>query len=377
MAGFEFEARLRIELREAAERAQRRGRLARFVAAGRSLLLGVGDSAVPAVAVVAALAAAIAVAVPFLRSGAEQRSVAPPEVVAKLTVAESLGSTAAAYGSVWMDDTSRNELLRLEPDSRRVSARLPVRGEVAIAAGAGAVWALQEGSPRGGYELHGPLLRIDPSTNRVTARIALRTPEGRPFAGFEVLAGPDYIWVGGPSGALRVDPRTNRVTQAVVPPNKLLGSDCDCFPSPDFALSRGGLWAITADGRLLRFDTRTGNTVSDIRVALPRAADLSGGPGDALIATLPGGLARIDPSSGRVVWRTRVGERVSPWTEAGGLIWARSSGHVRDRLSALDPDTGRILTTVELDDFSGTGVAAIDDELWLTTGGGNVVVLRR
>jgi hypothetical protein len=369
MAGFEFEARLRIELREAAERAQRRGRLARFVAAGRSLLLRVGDSAVPAVAVVAALAAAIAVAVPFLMSGPEQRPVAPPKVVAKLTVAETLGSTAAAYGSVWMDDTSRNELLRLEPDSRRVSARLPVRGEVAIASGAGALWALQEGSPRGGFELHGPLLRIDPSTNRVTARIALRTPEGRPFAAFEVLAGPGYVWLGGPSGALRVDPRTNRVTLAVVPPDKLVGSD--------FALSRGGLWAITADGRLLRFDTRTGETVSDVRVALPRAVDLSGGPGDALIATLADGLARVEPYDGRVAWRTRLGGRVNAWTGAGGLIWARSSGQVHDRLSALDPDTGRVLTTVELDDFSGSGVAAIDDELWLSTVGGNVVVLRR
>jgi hypothetical protein len=69
MAAFEFEARLRVELREAAERAQRRGRLARFVTAGRSLLTGVGHSALPAAAVTAGVAAAIAVAVPFLTSG--------------------------------------------------------------------------------------------------------------------------------------------------------------------------------------------------------------------------------------------------------------------------------------------------------------------
>jgi putative pyrroloquinoline-quinone binding quinoprotein len=368
-AGFEFEARLRLELREAAERAQRRGRLARFVAAGRSLLAGVGRSALPAAAVTAGIAAAIAVAVAFMTSGTEQRPVAPPKVVAKLTVADTLGSALAASGSVWMNDTTRNELLRVEPVSRRVSARLPVRGEVTLARGAGALWALQEGSHRGGFELHGPLLRIDPNTNRVTARVPLRTPEGQPFAGFEVLAGPDYVWVGGASGALRVDPRTNRVTLAVVPPDKLVGSD--------FALSRGGLWAITADGRLLRFDTRTGETVSNVRVALPRAVDLSGGPGDALIATLAGGLARVDPYDGRVAWRTRLGGRVNAWIGAGGLIWARSSGQVHDRLSALDPDTGRVLTTVELDDFSGSGIAAIDDELWLSTVGGDVVVLRR
>jgi hypothetical protein len=33
------------------------------------------------------------------------------------------------------------------------------------------------------------------------------------------------------------------------------------------------------------------------------------------------------------------------------------------------------MTSVELDDFGGTGIAAIYDELWLSTAGGEVVVL--
>jgi PQQ-like domain len=369
MAGFEFEARLRLELREAAEREQRRGLLARFVAAGRSLLPAIGHSALPAAAVTATVAAAIAMAAFFLVSGTEQRPVAPPEVVAELTVADTLGSTFAAYGSVWMNDTTRDELLRVEPDSRRVAGRMPVNGELSLGAGAGALWALQEGSPRGGFELHGPLLRIDPNTNRVTARIALRTPEGQPFAGYEVLADRDDVWVGGAGGALRVDPRTNRVTQAVAAPDELISSD--------FALARSGLWAITEDGRLLRFDSRTGTILSDVRLALPGALDLSGGPEDALLATLPDGLARIDPDTGRVLWRTRLGQRVNTWTAAGGLIWARSTGQGHDRLTALEPDTGNVLTRLELDDFGGTGIAPINKELWLSTVGGNVVILRR
>ena len=369
MAGFEFEARLRLELREAAEREQRRGLVARFVAAGRSLLPAIGHSALPAAAVTATVAAAIAMATFFLVSGTEQRPVAPPEVVAELTVADTLGSTVAAYGSVWMNDTTRDELLRVEPHSRRVAGRMPVNGELSLGAGARALWALQEGSPRGGFELHGPLLRIDPNTNRVTARIALRTPEGQPFAGFEVLADRDDVWVGGAGGALRVDPKTNRVTQAVAAPDELISSD--------FALASSGLWAITEDGRLLRFDTRTGTVISDVRLAVSDALDLSGGPGDALLATLPEALARIDPDTGRVLWRTRLGQRVNTWTAAGGLIWARSTGQVHDRLTAFDPDTGRVITSLELDDFGGTGIAAIDDELWLSTVGGNVVILRR
>jgi hypothetical protein len=226
-----------------------------------------------------------------------------------------------------MNDTTRDELLRVEPHSRRVAGRMPVNGELSLGAGAGALWALQEGSPRGGFELHGPLLRIDPNTNRVTARIALRTPEGQPFAGFEVLADRDDVWVGGAGGALRVDPRTNRVMQAVAAPDELISSD--------FALARRGLWAITEDGRLLRFDTRTGTVIGDVRLAVTDALDLSRGPADTLPAALPEGLARIEP------------------------------------------DTGRVITRLELDDFGGTGIAAIDHELWLSTVGGDIVILRR
>jgi streptogramin lyase len=370
MAGFEFEARLRLELREAAEREQRRGRLARFVAAGRSLLPAIGRSVLPAAAATAALATAIAVAAIFLLSGTEQRPVAPPKVVAEFTVADSLGETVAAYGSVWLNDTSRTELLRVDPDSRRVSARLPVSGEVTMTPGAGSLWVLQKGSP-GGAGFHGPLLRIDPGTGEVTARIPLRTPAGQPFVGDEVLPARDAVWVGGgPDGALRIDPGTNRVIGATAPPGDYVRSD--------FALWRGDLWALTADGRLLRFDTRTGAKLGEVPVALPQATRPLATVGDALLTTVSGGLARIDPRSGRVLWSRRLGQELATWaTGAGGLIWARSSGRMHDRLHALDPDTGRVLTSLELHDFSGAGIAAIDDELWLSTVGGTVVVLRR
>ena len=372
MASFEFKASLRMQLREAAEREQRRGLLARLAAAGRAILPGVGHSLVPAAAVAATIAAAISVAAIFLMSDAEQRPVAPPEVVAELSLADSVGATFGAFGSVWMADTTRDELLRVDPDSRRVVGRLPVAGELALGVGAGSLWALQEGQSRksrGGFALNGPLLRIDPSTNRVTARIALGTVAGQPFAGYEVLDGRDEVWVAGVSGAVRIDPRTNRITQAIAAPDQLV--------STHFALLDGDLWAITPDGRLLSFDNRTGRTVSNVRLGFPEARDLSNGPGGRLIATAPGALARIEPYSGRVLWRARLGPSVDVWTPAGGLIWVRSSGRGRDRLSALDPETGRVVTRVELEDFGAAGLAAIDDELWLSTVAGNVVVMRR
>ena len=379
MATFEFEAELRLQLREAAEREQRRGRLARFVATGRTLLPTVGQSALPAAAAAATGAAAIAVAGVFLTSGSERGAVAPPKVVGQFPVSESLGSTVAAYGSIWINDTSRDELLRIDPHARRteaghkylgVTSRLPVQGEVSLASGGGALWALQKGSPGAGDGFHGPLLRIDPATNRVTARIALRTPAGRPFAGFEVLATRDHVWVAGSEGgALRIDPRANRVSEVIAPPGDPLAMS--------IALRRDGLWALTADGRLQRRDPRTGATLNQVPLRLDGARDLRAVAGETLVAAVPGGLARLDPHTGQAVWRRQLGQRISAWTEAGGLLWVRSGGQLDERLSALDLDTGQVMTSVELDTGSGSGVAAIDDELWLTTLAGNVVILQQ
>ena len=368
-ASFEFQTRLRAELRAAAEHEQRRGASSRAAAPGRSLLTALARSAPAAVAVTAAIIAALVVASVVLMSGGDRRQpVAPPKVVDERSFADSLGPIFAAYGSVWMNDTGGGELLRVEPRTRRVTGRLPVDGEVSIAAGAGAVWALQQGAPRSGSEFHGPLLRIDPNTNRVTAQVPLRTPGGKPFAAFEVLADRGHIWVGGPGGALRIDPDTNRVASVVASSGGLFTSD--------FALVRNGLWAITTAGRLQAYDPATGTRLRNIPLAAHDVSNLRS-TGGALIATLPGGLARLDPYTGRALWRADIGQRATAWTEAGGSIWARSSGRLHDRLTALDPETGHILTSVDLDDFSGSAVTAIDHELWLSTVSGNVTILRR
>jgi outer membrane protein assembly factor BamB len=368
-ATFEFQTRLRAELRAAAEREQRRGASGGAAAAARSLLAALARSAPAAAAVTAAIIAALAVASIVLISGSERRPVAPPKVVDERSFADSLGPIFAAYGSVWMSDTGGGELLRVEPRTRRVTARLSVDGEVSIAAGAGAVWALQQGATGSRSVFHGPLLRIDPRTNRVTAQVPLRTPTGQPFAAFEMHADRSHIWVGGPGGALRIDPNTNRVASVVASSGSLFTSD--------FALVRNGLWAITTAGRLQAYDPATGTRLRNLPLAAHDVSNLRGTRGGALIATVPSGLARLDPHTGRALWRADIGQRATAWTEAGGLIWARSSRRLRDRLSAVDPETGHILTSIDLDDFSGSAVTAIDDELWLSTVSGNVTIVRR
>ena len=148
MAGFEFETRLRSALREAAQREAEHGRAGRAVARGRSTLAMARRSFVPAAAAVLATLLALAVATVLLTSsGSRREAVHPPEVVARFALGESLAGTIGAYGSVWVADTGPDRLLRVDPDSRRVTVRLPVEGDVAMAPAGGTLWALNEGAP--------------------------------------------------------------------------------------------------------------------------------------------------------------------------------------------------------------------------------------
>ena len=229
------------------------------------------------------------------------------------------------------------------------------------------------------------LLGIDPRSNDITARQRLRTPSGAGFLGFDLAADQNSFWILGQTarwyttgslGLVRLTPQDRRATVAFALPG---GSG-----RVGIALRRDGLWAITADDRLLRYDARTGKKLSESRLDLPvtfRETQPAPGKlqfaGDTLVTSFPGGLAGIDPYTGRVIWRRHLGVTVHAWTEAGGVIWAGVSAQGPDRLVAVHPDDGRVATSVRLDAFSTAGIASVGDELWVTTAGGEAIVLQR
>jgi streptogramin lyase len=384
MAGFEFETRLRLALREAAEREAERGRAGRAVARSRSTWVVTRRSFVPAAAAVLGTLLALAVATVFLTRSGPREAVHPPEVVARFALGESLGGTVGADGSVWVADTGPDRLLRVDPDSRRVTVRLPIEGDVAMAPAGGTLWAVNEGTPGPATDFRDLLLRIDPRSDEVT-RLRLRTPSGAALGGVGLAADQDSVWILGTTvswhnndslGLMRLDPQTGRATVAFVLPGK--------WGRVGIALRRDGLWAITADDRLLRYDAHTGEKISETRLDLPgsgRDADPAPGhlqfAGDTLVTSTPGGLAGIDPYAGRVVWRRHLGATVNAWTEAGGVVWAVVSPDGPDRLVAVEPHDGQVATSVGLDTFGAAGIASVGDELWITTPGGEAVVLQR
>jgi hypothetical protein len=313
----------------------------------------------------AVLAAGVVLAAGDAGSGRAHR-VQVPEPISVLEPGSGLGAVSGAGGDAWVNDRWAQQLLRIDARERRVVARVPVDGRVSLTAGAGALWALQAG---GGYSrsLHGPLLRIDPATNRVTARIRLRTPADERVVGFGVAAGRDVVWVWGPRDLLRVDPRTNRVTQAVA-----IGESRGELTG--FELAGDTPVATTADGHLLRFDRAGRATATTIPLEGPAVRHARG---DRLLVASRGDVASVDARTGRVAWRTRLGFRVGTVLERGGVVWVQGANthDAGDDLWVLDGDTGAVKRNILLPAFGTFGMADVGGALWITSAGGRVVVV--
>lgn len=168
----DFVTQLRLQLREAALREERRGPVAQRVVRARRSLPGAAPAAVALA--VALLALAVALGAVVLRGQPEPA--ARPEVIGTYRVASGLSPLAPGFGAVWTADPIRGQVLRIDVATRRVVARIPVHGDALVSTGAGAVWALAGDLQFAGSKGPVRLLRIDPATNRVVARIALRPP---------------------------------------------------------------------------------------------------------------------------------------------------------------------------------------------------------
>jgi streptogramin lyase len=112
-----------------------------------------------------------------------------------------LRPVAIGLGSVWLSTEGGPGLVRIDPLTGGVQARIDVRaGYVSLAEKA--AWAIDSG---------GMLDRIDPATNGIVTSIAV--PGGQ----FEVQAGEGAVWLAGrpPTGrsiiVIRVDPGTNQL----------------------------------------------------------------------------------------------------------------------------------------------------------------------
>ena len=349
----DFVTRLGVALREAADRQEQRGAPARAAAAAQATLPRVRYGAALAALTAAAVIAVAVLAATTLRPAPEAPN--KPKVVTRLAPGGSGDELLPAFGSAWLVDRNGNRLLRIDPSTRRTIARIAIPGISAADVGDGALWITQRTSTSL------LLLKLDPRTNRVVARE--HVPGGRVF-GFP-LAMRGGVWVVNGDGVVRLDPRTGKATSTVDLSRR-------GYLVRDAAVLDGDLWVLISDGTVHRLDGRTGASKGVLRV--PIVGGLLPVAGNLLLVD-NAQLALMDPATGRLRWRAAV-PQVGALAPAHGRIWAETPGRRGDRVIALDPRTGHTVASVEVGEFTARWIAPVGPELWMTTAGGKIAILR-
>jgi len=230
---------------------------------------------------------------------------------------------AAAGTAIWISDGSGGNAVRVDADTRQVTARVAIGGQLGgIAASGSAVWVSVFDS--------GQVVRFDPATNTVVARI---TVGGQPTSIAVDAAG--QVWVGNLDGsAKRIDPATNLVAATVH------------LPSGASTLLPAGnlIWIGLQNGSLVSLDPATGAlTGAAVKVA-PDVDALVSAPNGLWASTFGGTAALVDPAARRVLRRVQLPGRGSGITYGGGRVWVSvyDAGYVL----ALDPARGTFLAAV-------------------------------
>jgi hypothetical protein len=352
----DFVTRLGTALRDAADREERRRAPSRAAAAARATLPRVQPRFALAGLAAAALLALV-VALAATRSP-EPAQPSVPKVVARLAPAPSVSQVRYGFGSAWVVDPDSQRLLRMDPSTREVTKAFAIPGIKELDVGRDAIW-ITEVTPS---DLR--LLRLDPKRNDLVGQTRIPGHPGGPHdGGFPVAVG-DGVWVVDVEKAVRVDQATRRVTGSI----RLKARGYNVRDATPFD---GDLWVLRADGTLRRFDAATG--AQKARFHAPIAGGMLGTSLGLFIGNHDH-IARLDPKTGRVLWRATVPE-IGAVAAQDGRLWLETPGRAGDRVVALDPHTGRTVASVEVGEFSATWMAPVRSELWLSAQNGHIAVI--
>jgi len=182
--------------------------------------------------------------------------------------------------AVWVCSQQNEEsahLIKVDPDTNRITAVIPTEGDANVAVTPHAVWV---------DENTGELQRRDPKTNKVLATITL---PGGGYSAHLISAGPLGIFLSNPydGSILRVDPATNTVRQI---------ADVGRWAGQVVELD-GSLW-INSDSALVAIDPATGAVVR--RLQRNAYKDLVSDGRALWVSTDTPRVLRIDPLTGTV-----------------------------------------------------------------------------
>lgn len=214
-------------------------------------------------------------------------------VAATITVGKHpCSGLAAGFGSLWVpncgeksaDGIVNRNLMRVSLKDGKIEATLPFEvpeSEGGLATGAGSVWLMTD--------RNGTLARIDPATNKAVAEIYVAP------GSYAVAFGEDAVWVTSTEKNLltRINARTNVVEETIA-----------VGPRPRFlAVGEGSVWTINqGDGSISRVDVKTNKVVATIEAGIPGGGgEIAVGDGSVWVTSFEYPITRIDPTTNKVV----------------------------------------------------------------------------
>jgi streptogramin lyase len=224
-----------------------------------------------------------------------------PHPVATIPTGQAPCGAAASLGAVWVANDGAGTLARVDPRTNRVTRRIAVgAGACSVAAGAGALWVVN-------YKAS-TLVRVDPRTSRTRSVRVGAVP-------FDVLVAFGRVWVTAwEDGVLdEVDPQTLTVLRRIRVGPRPMG----------LAVRLGAVWV--GFGReataIARVDPATG-AVARFGVGATRPGWFAAGTADFWIQAADSDLLHVDPRTGKVRQRLRVGRTLGQGALApDGTLW--------------------------------------------------------
>jgi YVTN family beta-propeller protein len=289
------------------------------------------------------------------RSGAAHGSATAGHVEARIPVplpgGPWVGKVAFGAGSLWIRKSGDDEVLRVDPRTNKIAARIPIgfAYDTGIATRGDDVWVTN------GED--GTVSRINAVTNRVVATIRVGDyPLG-------IATTKDAVWVANHhSGSVsRIDPRTDRVV-ATVP----ISTQIQLAGPKAIAAAGGMVWVADAyAGAVVRVDPERNRRVDSIGETGPACGGMTASGGSVWLASAcdepPGTVTRIDTRTARTTARIHVPGVAQDVAAGSGSIWVTT---IPGLLLRIDPRTNRIVARLHLNDAA-----------WMTAGGDDVWVL--
>jgi streptogramin lyase len=250
---------------------------------------------------------------------------------------------------------AQESVVELDPETGEILVEIPApvsqRGRADLqrgipdhpmAVGQGGVWILRSWRW---------LYLVDPRSDELRSRITLELGAFQSFS-LNLAVGLDEVWIAHDRGLLRVDPATEE--QTVVVPVQAAAHPADV------TLGDGYVWLITSEGRLGRFDPRSGPSRS---IRLPGSGDLVAfGHGSVWIGdTVAATVTRYDAETLKPDPPIEVAQGVDNIV-IGDRVWVLS--YRAGVITPIDPGSGE----------PGTSVPLGEDPTGLTAGGGAVWV---